>query len=316
MTKKRVPTILLLALTMLLATVFVTAPDAQALPDGAHCPTGTLVNDTCVVEHGPSTCADADLQVFEDSCVEMYPALLGLVCPLGAIEEFDSGGTLVGCYTLVAAGPSGECFGNAVPFSGQCRLDYAPILGYFTCVLPAQLVVNTCVLDFGPAECAVGTSIDGICTETYAPTYYCRNQVVTINMVLGASGLGTPGPDVILGTAGDDWINAGAGDDIVCASGGDDFVRGGQGHDRIDAGSGHDVVHGGTGRDTIFGRTGKDELHGQAGHDRIFGGHGSDLIRGGGGSDEVDGGGEFDTCYGGNGGNDTQVNCEVATLFP
>lgn len=147
-----------------------------------------------------------------------------------------------------------------------------------------------------------------------------------IDMNTGASGIGTPGNDLILGTNNPDRIKGFGGNDVLCGRGGIDRIEGGSGEDLIFgeggsdriwgdadddviwAGSGADKVYGGSGDDQLFGQGGQDRLYGHAGNDtlqgnsqsdRIDGGDGNDILRGSSGKDEMYGGAGNDELYGG-----------------
>ena len=122
----------------------------------------------------------------------------------------------------------------------------------------------------------------------------CRGLGATIVGTTGPDLLqGTPGADVIAGLGGRDDIFGGGGDDVICAGGNpaefdaDGFpvaeaIDGGDGNDRIHAGPGHDGVVTGQGNDRAYGGPGEDGLvgvnrdqdRGRGGFDRFFGGAG------------------------------------------
>ena len=139
---------------------------------------------------------------------------------------------------------------------------------------------------------------------------------------------GQGGSDTIEGGGGFDYIVGGSGnDDIVTGDGGATVIAGGN-NDVIEGSPDRDVIYGNSGLDTIHGRAGNDELYGGNGADYIFGGTGDDIvngqgardnlygesgddaIRGGIGNDLLDGGADSDDCDG-QGGNDTEINCEI-----
>jgi Ca2+-binding RTX toxin-like protein len=90
---------------------------------------------------------------------------------------------------------------------------------------------------------------------------------LTMSLITGTPGPGTPFDDVIFGTAGPDVIYALGGNDKV-------FAR-----------AGHDTVYGGTGHDTLYGEAGFDYLSGGSGNDLLVGGADSDRLSGGTGAD-------------------------------
>ena len=127
----------------------------------------------------------------------------------------------------------------------------------------------------------------------------CNDQPITIDMTLGASGIGTEGDDVILGTNGADIIDGRGGNDTICAGDGADTVVGGTGDDWIDGAAGADLIRGNQGSDTILGGLGADRLFGGVDADVLMGQNGDDVIGGFGGSDEIYGGSGADTIFGG-----------------
>lgn len=134
------------------------------------------------------------------------------------------------------------------------------------------------------------------------PAVLCGGKTVTINMtVVGVTGMGTPGDDVILGTSGSDVIQGRGGDDTICGLGGDDTIRGGGGEDTIYGNAGSDSIFGGAQQDTIYGQKGQDLLVGQRGNDVIRGGLGKDTIKGLQGDDRLYGQSAKDTINGGDG---------------
>jgi CSLREA domain-containing protein len=130
--------------------------------------------------------------------------------------------------------------------------------------------------------------------EFVLPIVFCDGKQVTINMVIGMSGTGTNGDDVILGTDGADTIQGLAGDDTICGQGGDDQIDGGDGKDFIFGGEGNDTMRGGLGNDRIRGQQGVDTIHGEAGNDFLYGGIEGDTITGGVGRDTIGGFGGAD----------------------
>jgi len=136
----------------------------------------------------------------------------------------------------------------------------------------------------------------------------CRGFAATIDMRMGASGIGTAGDDVIVGTSGQDVIDGLGGDDTICSRSGDDEVLGGDGNDVIFGGDGNDLINGGSGNDRLrgqsgtdllFGSDGNDYLYGGIGDDQIIGGLGNDTIGGFGGADDIDAGAGDDVVFGG-----------------
>lgn len=197
-------------------------------------------------------------------------------------------------------------------------------------------------IDGGPGVDAIngGSGADTITTGT-------GSTVGSGKTVNGGSGndtiTGGPDDDEIRGSTDDDMIKGGGGNDRLFGGGGEDFIEGEDGNDfirgnaasdTIDGGSDQDDIDGGTGKDLIFGgadndtlkgSTGNDEVHGDdgqdtinggGGNDNLFGEAGNDIISGGGSNDNMDGGaGSNDICDG-QGGVDTQVNCETVTDVP
>lgn len=123
---------------------------------------------------------------------------------------------------------------------------------------------------------------------------------------LGATRVGTAGPDVLVGTLGIDVMVGLAGNDIIVGRAGDDVIC---------AGPGNDLVIGGAGRDMLFGEDDGDLIDGGADGDRISGGNGNDLIAGRDGDDFIDCGPGFDITNAGPG-IDTAVNCEIPIGVP
>jgi M6 family metalloprotease-like protein len=127
----------------------------------------------------------------------------------------------------------------------------------------------------------------------------CDNKRITIDMTAGATGVGTPGDDVIRGTAGADLIEGLGGNDTICAGGGDDVVIAGDGDDVVFGEDGDDILRGNPGDDRLIGSSGDDRLLGGIGDDVISGGAGADYLGGFGGVDTIDGGAGPDVIFGG-----------------
>lgn len=136
------------------------------------------------------------------------------------------------------------------------------------------------------------------------PALLCGDKPITIDMRLGASGIGTSGDDVIHGTVNADSIDGGDGNDMICGDGGDDLIIGGNGNDVLIGGDGEDVLRGGPGNDTIVGMDGNDRMLGGTGDDQMRAGDGDDFVGGFGGDDWIYGGNGNDTIFGGFGGDD------------
>ena len=174
-----------------------------------------------------------------------------------------------------------------------------------------------------PLVTALGIQPPGTVTPA---TAFCKGKPVTINMNLGASGVGTPGDDVILGTPGPDIIDGGAGSDTICGEGGNDTISGGVGdfRDFLYGGLGDDTMSGGFGIDYLWGEAGEDTMDGQGGSDRMYGGPDDDLMLGDSGADRMYGGSGNDTMRGmggqdfmwGDAGNDLmQGNFQTDNMF-
>lgn len=100
---------------------------------------------------------------------------------------------------------------------------------------------------------------------------------------LGATIIGTEGPDIIRGTDGPDVIVALGGNDIVYGYNGADTICAGDGLDRVLGGKRGDWIDGGADRDKLFGDVGDDTIHGGTGNDLLIGGAGYDVLDGGNG---------------------------------
>lgn len=228
-------------------------------PRGApYCENGVLAGTNCVIVGQPiSTRA-------------------GTVCPPG-FGWID--GKCLRYETPVAPAP--ECpVGSVEDEVGDCRKPVPGGNKQFTCANPAaELTAQGCVATTMPSVCATGGMVIAHvgygCNELMAGPY-CAGQLVTINLYLTPTSVGTTGDDVVWGTAGDDVFFGLGGNDIVCA------------------GAGNDLVMTGHGNDMVFGEDGDDRLHLRGGNDEGFGGAGDDYLDGFLGKDHCDGGSGYD----------------------
>ena len=85
------------------------------------------------------------------------------------------------------------------------------------------------------------------------------SDVVTEEVTVGCTIVGTGEAERLVGTDGADVICGLGGADVVRGHGGDDVILGGAGDDRLYGGSGGDVLSGGPGRDRAYGGRGDDE---------------------------------------------------------
>jgi acetyl esterase/lipase len=85
------------------------------------------------------------------------------------------------------------------------------------------------------------------------------SDVVTEDVTVGCTVVGTDAADRLVGTDGDDVICGLGGRDVMRGHGGDDLILGGAGDDRLYGGRGDDRLYGGPGRDRAYGGPGDDE---------------------------------------------------------
>lgn len=259
-------------------------------PDGSR---GTVGDCYVLVPKGPRPAAYCEVGIMVgELCVEFGPAPIptraGLVCFVG--------------YGLVdnqcirysnPVTPAPECpVGSVEDANGDCRQSVSAVKS-LSCQEPAganfvsDLIGDRCVFTM-PADCGAGV-FDGVdrCVIEL-PGKWCDGLPVTIDMELGASGIGTPGDDVIWGTDGPETILAGGGDDVVCARGGDDIILGGPGTNRLFGQGGDDGIRGGVHSDYIEGGLGDDWLQGNFGDDYLVAGEGVNKVDGTGGFDQCE----------------------------
>lgn len=241
------------------------------------------------------------------------PNVLGVGLPLydpvtGAIEEF----------VLVMDSTPGTF--SVAPQADRIHLgsvllhEFGHILGFAHVNNPTELMFQ----GIGPGTVVgLGSGARAGAFALYpGSSSGCGGLTVTIDMNLGASGIGSAGNDVILGTPGNDVIRGGGGNDVVCAGAGNDYISmgngndvvfGGEGIDRIIGRGGRDTLDGGPDRDIIAGGDGPDYIWGQSGRDSLFGGDGNDEINGGPDTDLIRGDGGNDKLFSGPTGNDRLV---------
>lgn len=260
-----------------------------------NCPAGSSSSpDGCyiLVPKGPRGelyCEDGDL--IGELCVIVGPAPIvtraGLVC----LPEFGLvAGKCIRYEVPLTASP--ECpAGSVEDAAGNCR-QYVPGGNkQFTCTNPdATLTDQGCEFTSAPVICLQGELVPALstgCSEPM-PGPYCAGQLVTINLMLTPTSVGTTGDDVVWGTPERDVFFGLGGNDIICAGAGDDLIITGNGDD------------------LVFGEAGDDDLHLQRGNDEAYGGLGDDWIGGRGGKDICDGGPDTDQV----------AECEIITTVP
>jgi len=182
-------------------------------------------------------------------------------------------------YETPLNGPPQCPIGSLEDAAGDCRKPVPGGNKEFVCANPAaELTSQGCEITTVVSVCLNGymdAAVSNGCVELL-PGPYCAGQLVTINLQLTPTSVGTPGDDVVWGTPGDDVFFGLGGNDIVCARAGNDLIM---------TGNGDDIVFGEAGNDRIHVRGGNDEAHGGLGDDYLDGFTGKDHCDGGEGTD-------------------------------
>jgi len=291
----------------------------------ANSPIETVVTNSTISNNGGTG-------ILTDTSVEVRSSTIAN----NNLRGFDTngGGAVRAEGSLIAGNTPGDCsgglaftdlLGNVIGDNTCTGIATAGLAGTYDalladngctapCTQTIALVAGSPAIDADTA-CAAGFDQRGMPRLANAcdagafelavvSTATCHGLAVTIDLNLGATGIGTAGDDVIFGTPGNDVIDGLGGDDTICGEDGNDTINGGPGLDFIFGGQGNDTLAGGDGNDRIRGQQGIDNIGGNDGNDFLYGGIEGDTVNGGNGNDVMGGFGGDDAINGGPG-NDT-----------